>query len=595
MKTQHLPISYNQADYPDFYAPRDQERASLGAFYRHYDELDQTLQALYFSSFMSDKTSHRFLNFGLAAYFARAIQVSIHDNHHLNKLGNGAICDGNTLLIHRALWEKLNNDLIDPKTLINPRLQWLAKAMMVVAAQTLGVSQPSGIFLRHKYEKATDFPDHLDPDNAITMVDPEDLYQALSAAYAPYASQRAVDEYCNRIYSDEISPTQRNQARLVDAVSQFTQDNVGIELKNYQEVYALFENQSQVLMASPGFIPFQKRSPDDIGQYQFFLSADAKYSIFLASYDFFNNNTQSDAYNYIPVLQNNQMLEAPIADCFFSAGLVRHPNSINEADKVRIAKQFAGHPLATQKTIDACVDGFSGTLLIKDYVNTFETDAYVSQGLQDIKPTSIVKISPQNFKARLDIGGNVVLRSLDAVIYYADKYKGNTDVYFSARWLAQYAHQDVIQEMPMIAEPQHLKANLSDKEMDIPGKESFLLHAATNRNALSVIDTLLDRPDMTGVTAQAVDKDNNTVGHLLLDNLAPRHVEHLQKVLIRLFERGLDPYAKNKDGYQAGEGPGDRRHLLQRQVVDHAYSMFQRQALNEHPNTLQQRKVRQRL
>jgi hypothetical protein len=590
-----LPISYNPADYPDFYAPRDQQIAGLGAFYRHYDELDQTLQALYFSSRVSDNNPYRYLTFGLAPYFARAIQVSIHDNPHLSKLGNGALCDGNTLLIHRGLWEKLNNDLIGQKETFNPRVQWLAKAMMFAASHVLKVSSPIAVSPQNTYWTSAHFPEELDVANTITMVDPEDLYRALSAAYAPYASSRAVDEFCNRIYSDDISPTQRNQARLIDAVAQFKEDNIQTGLKTHQETYALFDNQSQVLMASPEFTPFRKLSPDDIAQYQFFLPSDAKYSIFLASYDFFKNHMQSDAYNYISVLQNNQMIEAPLADCFFTSGLLRYPNPMEEADKVKIAKKFAEHPGATRKSIDACVDGLSGVLLINDYVKAFETDMYVAEALQDIEATSIRKISPQNFKTRLDIGGNVVLRNLDAVIYYADKYKGNPDVYFSATWLAQYAHQNAIQQMPMIANPEHLKANLPDKEMDIAGKESFLLHAAKNRNALAVIDTLLNRNDMAGVTAQAVDKNNNTVAHLLLDNIAPRHVEHLQRVLIRLFERGLDPYAKNKDGYQAGEGAGERRHLLQRQVVDHAYSVFQRQALNEQPHTLQQRQVRQRL
>lgn len=569
------PFSLAEADYPDHYEPRDQQQTTMGGFERHYQEIEEEMAILQYSSTIShnkDVPGLYALNFGLSSYLSRALQVVVHDHPELLKLGSGAICDGGSLLFHRSLWEKINNDFTQETGKPHPRIEWLAQAFLYIGSCVLGCEDE--FVLPENYDgpaniQATVFPKDISVQQTITMVHPDDLYHALQKAYQNQASIRAVQEFLGYERSGKAP---NHQARWINAIENYQHD-LSIAFPKQHPIPSLLEIKAEALKRNPQFKSFQAYTTSDILNCQFFFPMDGQYSAHDISYRFYETTNEQEILAFVNATQQQGLCDSSLIKALFSNGSFRSgSNTISEKQKIKIAQTIAGSQHSTRSNIESIVDALSGTLkLIKPY-NDFKERGLLAASLKEKGVKINGKIKDENL---LQIAGNV--------LFYDEEHRVHNTPYLGEKRLEeyyQYAHSQLLKDLKLIRFPfLGEKDTVNNPSLTDMEKSSLLLAACRNRYSIEVINDLLDK-DPT-ISAAIVDSQGNGIGHLLLNQVNKRHEEKLEYLLMRLFKHGLKRDGKNIDGHLAGERHDDRPDLLTHTIIERTYALYQKQTLQE--------------
>ena len=596
--TQEISLPWSQQQLPEYFKNRDGGVDSLGGFWRHADQLSSLATELSVACKRYNfkpwnngegdrKTAPLDISdlsvFGPVAYIARGLKFLSHNHPELNALGSGAITDGNLVFLHNGLIDALNQESYKAKDGSNFLLSFMVHTAEAVGRSQLGMDMRVNSPLPVLGSNAFALPKGFTCEQQLSFVSARTLYDTLKSSYSGAAGPIAIDEICDRI--DKASDTtheQRTQARVIDAVEtwhrhateaggktlhhikdQREAQRIPREIKEYITQWQPILAAAETIKARPGFETYAPLSPEEIGKNAFFQGPHATYSLHACLEDFSDRNLgAADLSGIYPAIQkgiSNEAIHLHLARAFTkNAKTTKEQLELGEM----VGLDLVAQPWCTAQMRVWAICGAGGFSWLGRASENSDEQHYLSNvvaaSLLGVKDNELAqkRVSKEDFIKAVEMGGDVICEMKDFRKYA--KLAGVEE------YEACFMHGSVALSL------EYFKSLKESQQTDA------LLHCAQNRHALTLFPQLFE---MTGVQADALTPNGQTVAHLLMDNTTKMHAPQLEAVLVQLLERGLDPNARDISGFFAGERSTAPTCLVDRTPLIQATSVWQHQSL----------------
>jgi hypothetical protein len=590
---ENIETTWHGPQFPDYFEGRDGGVTQLGAFWRHSDQLkslsvDLKMARHRFNFALEEKTSDlpniRFMpSLGPLSYVARGLVFLSHDHPSLSALGTGAITDGNLVLIHRGLLEALNIASYKDASGCDHLLAFMAQTTQAITEKILGVEHTHGRNVHVLGGDALALNSGFTSEKQLAFVDPLVLHDTMTAAYAGVAGSGAINELCDRMDNpSEEKHKQRTLSRVIDAVAtwknnaQHTHDfclervakypgysrendlaYISSHMKQFKHMLDGYKN-----IVQKGIEKFTPISIEEIGKAVFFQGPTSVYSLHHWISSFHQEQMPIESIGEVcGIIQNSgEDVFNHLTDNEF---LRDDPKEKQQQRKEEILRYVVTQPWCTNEMLKWLIDGASS---IKHF-GRHGLDYGIKNHIRNVASASILgemdaglanrKIDDKTLVRSIEMGGDAIGN------------RGN---------MLRYAEIVGIEknEAFFVYGPEKEARELFDS-LPIECMDSALLYCAQNRHALALLSNIFQRHHFK---TYATTPNGETVAHLLMKHTHKKNAEQLEDILIQMLSRGLDPNARDIDGFLAGESPNKLAFLVDHTPMIQAVSRWQQKALN---------------
>lgn len=593
--------AWTDREMPDYFKGRDGGITQLGSFWRHTDQVASTYVELSQSRCLIDSKDRERLvqdgdrsfwlpRFGPLSYVAQGLVFIAHDHPDLLKMGN-AVTDGNLVLLHRGLIEALNIQSYqmpksaDKKWIASKDhlLAFMAKCAEAVLCRELGVAVESQTSANAWDAGEIELAEDLACDKQLSFVSPKQMHAALSKAYGATAGSGYIDEICDRTDApSEDRHRERTRSRIFKSMASWKEDtSLALEYTrrrlpgasdsgNFRaeefvsQLEAHIQRHAYLSSAHEAALPhappaYQAMPLKKIENFVFSYGPSANYALHGWIDQFHREGRDVSALDEINACLD--LADEAVFTHLFKGSVIFTPR--NETNKkLSIGKYIASQPWFSQITKDWLLAS-SNVPFLGYASNQYETQAHVRDaavvsilGQRDETITERA-MKKEAFVQVVHAGGDMVMKGSTF-----QKYAGICQI---GKNEAAFMHGG-IERIKMYFER-------LDNEED---KSRALLLCAQNRHALTILPELMAQFECT---ATAKTEKNETVAHILLQNVHKKDADQLEAILVDLIDRGLDPHARDELGQLAGEQP-ESKSLVDHQCLIVAASKWEQQKLS---------------